>query len=171
MKKTNTALAVTAILVLLAFAIACGGGGGDSVKTYQMKEPVKVGGGTWTVKSVESTKELKRQDGTGNFTAVGMFLLINVSLKNDSGNSVNLTGEEIEVMDDKGNAYTFDSKNNNIYLNAIGKESLTGAAVEAGQTSEGWLIFDISKDAKGLKAKVRNVEITKSDYAFIDLNM
>lgn len=171
MKKINIALAATAIIALLAFAVACGGGGGDSVKTYQMKEPVKVGGGTWTVKSVESTKELKRQDGTGKFTAEGMFLLLEVSLKNDGSSSVNLTGGEIEVMDDKGNAYTFDSKNNNIYLNAVGKESLTGSSVDPGKTSEGFLIFDISKDAKGLKAKVKNVEITKSDYAYIELNI
>lgn len=172
MKKYQVyGIAISVLCVLLVFAIACGGGGGTTTKTYKLKEDAPVGKGVWKILSAEKSFELNRTDGNGKFKAEGQFILIEVSLKNDSGEAANLTGEEIEIMDGNRNTYTFDSKNNNIYLAAIGKPSLTQTPVDPGKTGTGFLIYDISKDAKDLKAKVKDINITGRDFAYVDLNM
>lgn len=161
---------VLAVLIIVVFAVACGGGG-TGTKTYKIKEDAPVGKGVWKIISAEKPIELYRTDAGGKFKAEGQFILLQVSLKNNSGEAVNLTGEEIEIVDGDRNSYTFDSKNNNIYLAAIGKESLTRTPVAAGQTGTGYLIFDVSKDAKDLKAKLKDINITGRTFAYIDLNM
>ncbi|MFA5867572.1 MAG: DUF4352 domain-containing protein [Actinomycetota bacterium] len=172
MKKYKVfGIAAISVLVLLVGAVACGGGGGGGTKTYNLKEDAPVGKGVWKILSAEKSMELNRTDAAGKFKAEGQFVLLQVSLKNNSGEAANLTGEEIEIMDGNRNSYTFDSKNNNIYLAAIGKESLTKNPVPAGQTGTGYLIYDISKDAKDLKAKVKDVSITGRTFAYVDLNM
>jgi hypothetical protein len=164
--------AILTVLILAILAVACGGGGGTTgTKTYKLKEDATVGKGVWKIISAEKSIELFRTDGNGKFKAEGQFILLQISLKNSSGEAANLTGEEVEIMDGNRNSYTFDSKNNNIYLAAIGKESLTKTPVPAGQTGTGYLIFDISKDAKDLKAKVKDITITGRTFAYIDLNM
>lgn len=163
-------IAISALFALLVLAVACGGGG-STTKTFNLKEDAKVGKGVWKILSAEKSYELNRTDAVGKFKAEGQFILLEVSLKNEGNDAANLTGEEIEIMDSNRNAYTFDSKNNNIYLAAIGKESLTKAPVAPGETGKGYLIFDISKDAKELKAKVKNIDITGRDYVYVDLNM
>ncbi len=172
MKKSKVfGFAALSVIVLLIGAVACGGGGGGGTKTYKMKEDAPVGKGVWKILSADKSMELIRTDAAGKFKAEGQFILLQVSLKNNSGEAANLTGEEVEIMDGNRNSYTFDSKNNNIYLAAIGKESLTKSPVAAGQTGTGYLIFDISKDAKDLKAKVKDITITGRTFAYVDLNM
>ncbi len=163
-------IAAISVLILIIFAVACGGGG-TGTKTYKLKEDAAVGKGVWKILSAEKSLELIRTDAAGKFKAEGQFILLQVSLKNNSGEAANLTGEEVEIIDGNRNSYTFDSKNNNIYLAAIGKESLTKNPVPAGQTGTGYLIFDIGKDAKDLKAKVKDINITGRTFAYVDLNM
>lgn len=171
MRKTLTgAITVSIVFILVIFAVACGGGG-STTKTYKVKENAVVGKGTWKIDSVSKSKELIRTDGNGKYSAEGMFILLEVELKNDGSETANLTGGEIEIMDGNRNSYSFDSKNNNIYLGAINKVSLTKDPVPAGETRKGWLIFDINKDAKDLKAKVKDINITGREFAYIDLNI
>jgi len=158
-----------AVIILLVFAIACGGGG-ESTKTYKVKEDFKVGKASWKILSVEVTKELQRKEGVGKFSAEGMFVVLEVQIKNDSNEVANITGDEVEIIDQNRNSYAFDSKNNNVYLGAVGKESFTKEPVAVGATRSGFLIFDISKDAKDLKAKVKDINITSRDFVYVDLN-
>jgi hypothetical protein len=158
-----------AVIILLVFAIACGGGG-TTTKTYNMKEQFSVGKGAWKVLSVQITKDLQRKEGTGKFTAEGTFVVLQLSLTNNGNENANLTGDEVELMDDARNSYAFDSKNNNVYLDAVGKPSFTRAAVEPGKTTTGYLIFDVSSDAKGLKAKVKDIDIRGTGFAYVNLN-
>jgi hypothetical protein len=164
-------IAVLSVLILVIFAVACGGGGSTGTKTYKINEDATVGKGVWKVLSADKSIELIRTDGAGKFKAEGQFILLQLSLKNNSGETVNLTGDEVEIMDGNRNNYAFDSKNNNIYLAAIGKQSLIKAPVPAGQAVTGYLIFDVSKDAKDLKAKVKDLTITGRTFAYVDLNM
>lgn len=168
-KGFRIALGATSVFILLVFAIACGGGG-NTTKTYKVKDQFKVGKGTWKILSVEITKELQRKEGIGKFTAEGMFVVLQVEMKNEGNEAANVTGDEIEIFDQNRNSYAFDSKNNNVYLNATGKESFTKAPAEVGKTITGYLIFDISKDAKDLKAKVKDIDIRSRGYSYVDLN-
>lgn len=168
-KGFRYALGATSVFILLAFAIACGGGG-ETTKSYKVKDEFKVGKGTWKILSVEITRELQRKEGVGKFTAEGMFVVIEIEMKNEGNETANVTGDEVEIMDQNRNSYAFDSKNNNVYLNAVGKESFTKAPAEVGKSIKGFLIFDVSKDAKDLRAKVKDIDIRSRDYVYVDLN-
>lgn len=163
-------LAVSSLGLLLVFALACGGGGGQEVKTYKKGEDAKVGKVVWRVDSVEKSKQLDRKEG-GVINAQGVFVLVEMELKNAGSEPTNLTGQELELLDEENKSYSFDSQNNGIYLNAIGKPNLISGQVAAGGSAKGFIIFDISQDAKGLKAKAHDVDIRSKDYVLIDLGI
>ncbi len=170
MKKSfRYGVAAIAVIILFVLVVACGGGG-STTQTYKIKDEFKVGKATWKVLGVQITQEIQRADGSGKFTAEGNFVILNLQLKNSGTENANITGDEVEITDDAGNAYAFDSRNNNVYLNAMGKASLTKAAIEPGKTSTGYLIFDVSKDAKGMRAKMKDIDIQSRLYAYVDLN-
>lgn len=157
------------VIILFVIVLACGGGG-STTKTYRIKDEFKVGKATWKVLDVKITQDIQRADGPGKFTAEGMFVIMNLQLKNDGTENANITGDEVEITDDASNSYAFDSRNNNVYLGAMGKSSLTKEAIEPGKTATGYLIFDVSKDAKGMRAKMKDIEIQSREYAYVDLN-
>ncbi len=170
MKKSfRYGAAAIAVIILFVLVVACGGGG-STTQTYKVKDEFKVGKATWKVLGVQITQTIQRADATGKFTAEGNFVILNLQLKNDGTETANITGDEVEIADDASNSYAFDSRNNNVYINAMGKTSLTKAAIEPGQTVTGYLIFDVSKDAKGLRAKMKDIDIQSRSYAYVDLN-
>jgi hypothetical protein len=160
--------AALAVIILFVLVVACGGGG-TTTQTYKVKDQFKVGKATWKVLGVQITQDIARADGSGKFTAEGNFVILNLQLTNDSTENANITGDEVEITDDAGNSYAFDSRNNNVYINAMGKTSLTKAAIAPGKTATGYLIFDVSKDAKGMRAKMKDIEIQSRAYAYVDL--
>lgn len=162
------AAAAAAVLVLIVLGVACGGGS-TATKTYKLNEAATVGKVTYMIKSVDITKELQRTDAPGRYTAAGMFVVLEVEMKNGSNERINVTGEEVEIVDQNGQAYAFDSRNNNVYLNALGKQSFTKAPVEKGATGTGFMIFDVSADAKEMRAKVKDPNISSRDFVFVDL--
>ena len=170
MKKSFRYIAAAfVVIILLVIAVACGGGG-STTKTYKVKDQFKVGKATWKVTGVQITQEIQRADASGKFTAEGTFVILNLELTNNGSENANITGDEVEITDDASNSYAFDSRNNNVYLGAMGKTSLTKAAIEPGKKATGYLIFDISKDAKGLRAKMKDIDIQSREYVYVDLN-
>ncbi len=156
------------ILVLVAAAIitGCAVSNGSGTDTHLMNEQVVVGTGAWKVIGVERVKQT-----TSGAKANGEFVFINMQLKNISNEAANLTGVEIELVDADNNTYNFDSQQNSDFLTSMGKDSLIKGRVEPGETVSGWVAFDVSADANGIKLKVRDLDITSSKSALIDLKI
>lgn len=172
MRKTIVFAGVLAALsLLLVFSIACGGGGEGGPKTYKVRQDAKAGNAVWRVSSVQKTNQFTKKDGTGVIKAQGVFVLVEMQMKNAGAEAAVLTGEELELLDEENKAYSFDSRNNSVYLSAIGKENLIAGTVASGQTAKGFIIFDVSKDAKGFKLKARDIDIRSNKYVFIDLGI
>ncbi len=159
---TGLILVLVAVGVITGCAVSNGGGSG----THAMKEQVVVGTGTWKVIGVERVKQT-----TSGAKASGEFVFINMQLKNISNEAANLTGVEIELVDEDNNTYNFDSQQNSSFLTSMGKDSLIKGRVEPGETVSGWVAFDVSTDAHGIKLKVRDLDITSSKSALIDLKI
>lgn len=171
MSKRNLIVLAGSALILLVLIVACGGGGAGSGKLYRKKEDVKVGKAIWKVLEVDTATEYPKKEG-GKIQAEGMFVLLNISLKNNGSDQTMLTGEELELVDDSKNTFAFDSRNNNIYLSNLGKKNLVNqGSVDAGQTIDGWILFDVSKDAKGLKLKAKDIDIRTQESALVDLGL
>lgn len=170
MRRRNWIILAAAGLLIVVLAMACGGANGGA-KVYKKGEAVKVGKATWKVLEVESKTEYAKKDG-GMIRAEGVFVLLKLSLTNEGSEQTMLTGEELELVDDTKNTFSFDSRNNNIYLNNLGKENLVNqGAVAAGKTITGWILFDVSKDTKGLQLKAKDIDIRSRESALVDLGL
>ncbi len=164
-------LVLIAIIGLLSFFLVGCGGGENADKTYEMGDKVTVGKAVYTALETESNTEYEKASG-GRITAQGMFVLVKLNIENKGKDEAVVTGEEIEIVDSANKTYSFDSRNNNIYLGNLEKESLTNQGQIAPDKSiEGWIIFDISKNSNGLKLKVKDIDIRSNESALIDLKL
>ncbi len=169
-KKTWSASVIILTLLVAAILIGCANTSGDDVKQFNIKENVTVGRAIWKVVGAEKTKEISGGGGMGA-QAEGVFILIQLEVKNEASESFMLTGIEMEVIDEMSKRYAFDSKNNSTYLGSMDKDNLVNQNVKPGETVKGWVIFDVSKDSKGLKLRVHDLDITSEKTALIDLAM
>lgn len=167
-------IALFAAIGIIVFLLACAGGGGGQEKVYKMKEDATAGKAVWKVLNVETGQKFDRvEGGGGTIQAQGQFVLIEISITNKGNEQTSLTGEELEIVDDAKNTYSYDSKTNNMTLTSMGRQSLLGQGmmVAPNQMASGWILFDISKDAKGLKLKAKDIDIRSRSFVMIDLGI
>ncbi len=164
MRNKVALLIGVSILAIAAIVAGCASSNGASVNSFKVKDEVPVGKSVWKVLTVEHMKVTP-----SGSKANGQFVFIQAQLKNTSNDAVNLTGVELEIVSDENKIYNFDAQENNTFLTSLGKDGLMGGRVEPGETVTGWVAFDIEEQAKGLKLKVRDPEVTSSKSAMIAL--
>ena len=152
---------------LLAIIIAgCASTSGNSAKSYAIKEEVAVGRSVWKVLAVEKMKQTDN-----GAKANGEFVFVQLQVKNTSSEAVNVTGIEMELFDGDSNAYEYDTQLNNTFLGSMGKDTLVKGRIDAGETVSGWIAFDIPATAKDVNLRVRDLDITSTKSALIDLGI
>lgn len=164
MRNRKAILFGLSILAVAILIVGCASSDGASVKTFQIKDNVTVGKSVWKVLAVEHMKTT-----SSGSKAEGQFVFVQAQLKNTGSDAINLTGIEIEIVSEENRIYNFDAQQNNTFLTSMGKDGLMGVRVEPGETVTGWVAFDIEEQAKGLKLKVRDPEVSSSKYASIYL--
>jgi len=166
MKKHVGFAALVSIVALAIVAAGCASTNGNSIKSFNIKDQVVVGNSIWKVLAVEKMKET-----TAGAKADGEFVFIQMELKNSSNEGINLTGIEVELVDANNMTYNFDAQQNTSFLSSLGKDTLIKGRVEPGETVSGWVAFDISETAKEVKMRVRDLDVTSSKSALINLNI
>ena len=166
MKRILIWIGLIIVLVAAAVITGCAVSNGGVTVAHNMNELVPVGTGAWKVVGVERVKQT-----TAGAKATGEFVFVNIQLKNISNEAVNLTGIEVELVDEDNNTYNFDSQQNSTFLTSMGKDSLIKGRIEAGESVSGWIAFDIPADSNGVKIRVRDLDITSSKSALIDLKV
>lgn len=164
-KKLTTAGLVSFILLAILIT-GCGSTSGNSAKSYAIKEEVAVGKSIWKVLAVEKMT----QTDTGA-KANGEFVFVQLQVKNTSNEAINLTGIEMELFDGDSNAYEYDAQLNSAFVGAMGKDTLVKGKINPGETVAGWVAFDIPEKAKDVQLRVRDLEITSTKSALIDLGI
>lgn len=157
--------------LLMFVGLSCDIGSKANVKMVGIGDDVKVGQAVWKVLDVEKTKQVGGQAGGGGAKAQGVFVFVEVQVKNTADEAFMLTGVEVEIVDEDNRSYAFDSQNNSIFLSSIGKDNFVKGSLQPGEVAKGWVIFDISEKAKGLKLKVRDLDILSDKYALVDLGL
>ena len=166
MKRLSVITGLLGGLLFVGIIAGCASSNGSSVGKFGIKDNVAVGTAAWKVLAVEKTKTTS----TGS-KAVGMFVFVEMKLKNTSNEAANLTGIEVELVDADNNTYNFDSQQNSTFLSSMGKDSVIKGRVEPGETVSGWVAFDIAETAKEIKMRVRDLDVTSSKSALIDLKI
>lgn len=166
MLKYRTIPLVLAFLVVGAVIAGCASINGSSVSSYNIKDEVAVGKTAWKILSVEKMKTT-----ASGAKAVGEFVFVQAQLKNTSNEAANLTGVEVELVDGDHNTYMINAQDNNTYLTAMGKDGLIKGRVEPGETVTGWIAFDVAEQAKDIKMRVRDLDVTSSKSALVDLKI
>ncbi len=139
---------------------------GKSEEGFALREKIVLDNCTWTALSAEKTKTTD----TG-VKADGQFVFVELELKNNSNQDIVLTGIEVEMLDTKDALRTYDSKEHNSILEAVGRESILKGRIRGGETVRGWVAFDVSEKAKGLELRVRDIDLTSSASARINLGL
>ncbi|WP_033338943.1 DUF4352 domain-containing protein [Catenuloplanes japonicus] len=149
MRKTTTALLITAALV----ALGCGSGtsitGGAaapaptpsaSPKSVEVGQPLSVSsdtlGATWTL----SKPEIKTADDFDSKPEQGRYLLVHLKTEVTKGEAY-VCSCDLSVVDAGGKVYEVG------YGSFDGKPDYTTASLKAGQNTDGWVVFDVSKEA------------------------
>jgi hypothetical protein len=166
MKRFGALAAISIVVIVGALVAGCASIKGGNVSAYNIKDKVAVGTAAWRVLAVEKTKQT-----TSGAKANGVFVFVQMELKNTSNEAANLTGIEVELVDDANNVYTFDSQQNSTFLTSMGRDSLIKGRVEPGETVTGWVAFDIPETAKNVRMRVRDLDVTSSKSAMIDLKI
>jgi hypothetical protein len=166
MKRLRVLTGLLCSALLIVFIAGCASSNGGTVGAYNIKDQVTVGKAVWKVLAVEKTKTTS----TGS-KATGEFVFVQLELKNTSNEATNLTGIEVELVDSENNTYNFDSQQNSTFLTSMGKDSIINGRVEPGETVSGWVAFDIPENAKDVKLRVRDVDVTSSKSALVDLKI
>lgn len=166
MKRLRVLTGLLCGLLLTVLIAGCASSSGSQVGKYSIKDQVAVGKAAWKVIAVEKTKTT-----SGGAKAAGEYVFVHMELKNTSNEATNLTGIEVELVDADNRTYTFDSQQNSTFLTSMGKDGLINGRVEPGETVTGWVAFDIPESAKEIKMRVRDIDITSSKNALIDLQI
>lgn len=140
----------------------CGKTGPD----YTAKDTIVLETCTWKVLNIETAKTAGE-----SLRATGRFLLLQLQLKNTGTSDAILTGVEVELIDTDNISKIYDPQENNAALEALGRDSILKGRVGRGETIRGWVVFDIGANAQNLKLRVRDIDVTKSSAANIDLSI
>lgn len=164
MRKRSAMIIGLTILTVAGLITGCASSDGASVKTFQIKDDVIVGKSVWKVLAAEHMKTTE-----SGSKADGQFVFVQAQLKNTGNDAFNLTGVEVEIVSGENKIYNFDAQQNNTFMTSMGKDGLMGVRVEPGETVSGWIGFDIDENARDLKLKVRDPDVTSSKYAAVSL--
>lgn len=164
MRNRNAIIIGLSILAVAALIAGCASSNGASVKAFQIKDNVTVGKSVWKILAAEHMKTT-----TSGSKAEGQFVFVQAQLKNTGNDAFNLTGVEVELVSGDNKIYNFDAQQNNQFLTSMGKDGLMGGRVEPGETVSGWIGFDIDENAKDLKIRLRDPDISSSKNALVSL--
>ncbi|MFH1587076.1 MAG: DUF4352 domain-containing protein [Candidatus Diapherotrites archaeon] len=133
----------------------------EEVKVYNFNEPVVVGDLEYTFKSYTLKEEIGKYLMTTfmGSEANGIYLIVEVEVKNVGKKAEYLTSSNIKIIDDQEREFETDSSAA-IYLDMDPEfedaKTLLFDKLNPGLTQKGYLVFDIPEDIKGVIQIVDN---------------
>lgn len=171
------------IVIFIIIGNASGGGGSNttttkkpttkktaSIKTVKLNEPVQVGEVKWTV--LEAVKKDTISDNSGYYStsASGVFLVIKLTAELTGKTSGTINSTQLNLIDNKNRTFK-SSTEGQIALTIVDKENLLLTQVNPNVPVTGYAVYDIAKNASGLKLKINDLRLMSTDYAYIDLGI
>jgi hypothetical protein len=138
-------------------------------KSVGLNTPLMVGSIEWTVTAVKTTDVLHVDNQfIEDKTTSGAFLWVDVKIKNGKDKAVTADSSAMAVKDDQGREF----KAFTDAMSYIPQDRwLFLEQVNPGMDRAGTVVFELPKDAKGLKLSVGDLDIFGSKQGLIDLGM
>ena len=102
-----------------------------------------------------------------NKEADGTFVIISIEVKNNKNNEILLTSNDFKLKDSQSRVYNADSSAG-LYLDTMGYKSFMFKQLGAGLSTNGEVVFDVPKDAKGLVLEISGESIL-SDSKYVSI--
>jgi hypothetical protein len=139
----------------------------EEEKIYKMKEPVPVGNFIVAVLAIDENKNLS--DGLIKREADGIYKIVGIMFTNKDKEAHSVDSTMFKLVDDKGRKFDSSSEGNMVMsMSSSGKQDLFLKQVNPSVTASGVAVFDIPKDAQGLKLEVSG-GIFSSEKKLIEL--
>lgn len=139
----------------------------EEEKIYKIKEPVPVGNFIVAVLAIDESKTLS--DGLIQREADGIYRMVGIMFTNKDKEAHSVDSTMFKLVDDKGRKFVSSSEGNTIMsMSSNGKQDLFLKQVNPSVTASGVAVFDIPKDAQGLKLEVSG-GIFSSEKKLIEL--
>ncbi len=137
-------------------------------KTGKINETISVGNFSYRVQKAEQAQSVGNQ--YINHDASGVYEIVSLTLRNNDKESRYADSNMFKLMDDQGRSFVVSTEANSAYSIANNNQyDLFLKQANPGLEINGVLIFDIPKDAKGLKLEVSG-GFGSPDKAYIELN-
>lgn len=140
----------------------------DKQQSGKIGDTVSVGNFSYRVQKAEQAETVGNQ--YINHTASGTYEIVYVTLRNNDKESRYADSNMFKLMDDQGRSFVVSTEATSAYSIANSNQyDLFLKQANPGLEIDGVLIFDIPKDAKGLKLEVSG-GFGSPDKAYIELN-
>ena len=141
----------------------------EEVKTVKVNENLQVGDVAWKV--LEVSKEASIGDNQySKATASGVFVVIKIGAELTGKTSGTVDSTQFEVIDSQNRTFKASTEGQTALIMS-GKEELFLKQVNPNVPIQGYIVFDVAKDAAGLKLKIKDLVFTSDKYGFVDLGI
>lgn len=93
-------------------------------------------------------------DGYKKTKAKGIFKIVHVKVTNNQKDAISLSSGSYKLFDDQGREFSY-SSDGSFALTMIDKETFSLDELNPGLTTDGYVVFDVPKEAKGFKLQAQ----------------
>lgn len=141
----------------------------EEVKTVKVNEDLQVGEVRWKVLEVNKTEAIDQPFGEPK-KANGVFVILKLEAELLGKESGTVDSTQFSILDSQNRTFK-SSTEGQTALTFANKESLFLKQVNPNVPITGYAVFDIAKDATGLKLKIKDLRLTSTEYGFVELGI
>lgn len=166
-------------MIVIAIIASAGRGGKKAekpavkpeVKTVALNEGIQVGEVRWKVLEVNRTETIEPEFGEPE-KARGVFVIVKVEAEMLGKESGTVDASQVAIVDSRGRTFERSTEGRMALSESKGfKESLFMEKINPNVPISGWAVFDIAKDAAGLKLKIKDLRMFSDEYGYVDLGI
>ncbi len=140
----------------------------EEIKTVEVNEDLTVGEVRWKVLEVSKSATIERAY-TEPLEANGVFIILKLEAELIGKESGSISGSQLRIVDSKNR--TFSTSTEGEFALPLEKEKLLFETVQPNVPVVGYTVFDIAKDAIGLKLKIEDLRLMSDEYGFVELGI
>lgn len=141
----------------------------SEVQTVKVNENLQVGDVAWKVLEVNKQATVG-DDQYSKATASGIFVVVKIGAELTGKSSGTVDSTQFAIIDSKDRSFS-PSTEGGTAISMSNKKELFLQQVNPNVPIEGYIVFDVAKDATGLKLKIKDLVLTSDKYGFVNLGI
>jgi hypothetical protein len=141
----------------------------EEAKTVNVNEDIQVGEVRWKVLEISKAESISGDYGQST-AASGVFIVVNLEAELLGKESGTIDSSQFAIIDDKDRVFESSTDGSSALLWA-NKETLFFKQVNPNVPITGYAVFDVAKDAVGLKLKIKDLRFASDEKGFVNLGI